>query len=236
MILRMKLFKTNEPNSKLEATIFPKRGIAKFVRTPVMSGVVSGHFLYLHSHAHLPSSIKAYGLKATQAAVARFHPKIASLLPISVSGLVKYNRKGSTSLLYSLQNRTHLGLLMEAQCLDDVVEMKTTPDSATIFTKRAIKKGKIAVPVPLYIAHRPNKDSCSLENGECSWGAVGELINSNKCIGHADSSLLLCTLLISSFRLAENPNVEYQWSSWNSRNGEGHKLSPEEARKVSVCG
>ena len=171
--------------------------------------------------------------------MARFNPKVASLLPTISNELIEYRTgpDGSipTTKLVGISNITHRGLALNAMCLDDV-QQKTLPESSSgihpipLVAKRAIKNETVAFPVPLYVTQPGlGQESCSAatadggdgdKDGECMPTSGGL---STSCLGGAETSLVFCPLLFGSIRtilypekdIDEKPNIELRWSERN---------------------
>ena len=183
--------------------------------------------------------IQGYGLRSTQRAVARFNPKVASLLPTISNEMIEYRtgQDGSipTTKLVGISNITHRGLALNAMCLDDVHQKRLPESSAVIHpiplvAKRAIKNETVAFPVPLYVTQPGiGHESCSAATGEGGDGDKdGECMPANgglstSCMGGAETSLVFCPLLFGSIRTIlfpekdtdEKPNIELRWSERN---------------------
>mmetsp|Transcript_14997 Transcript_14997/g.27198 ORF Transcript_14997/g.27198 Transcript_14997/m.27198 type:complete len:528 (-) Transcript_14997:2038-3621(-) len=158
--------------------------------------------------------------------VTKFHARIGSLLPAELMALQISFGRGV--IQGSLTNRTMYQIEKEGACLDSVHVGDSLIENGGkgIFATRAIKKGQIILPAPLYAL---NKQSSTISKD----------VVVNQCFGHDDSDLLLCPLSLVAFmnhgasssktcsvdECVNGANADYEWSRWNKINLDVDSLS-----------
>jgi len=201
---------------------------------------------FLQVPAHISVDIKAP--KGTDDIVAGLLPKTTSQL----HAIVGSNKiEGPDDLVPLLAKqigcipRTPDWIRSNGMCLEHLVARKSTLPHAGqgAFAQHRIRKGEIVVPAPLI--HIDDRDVLAVydEYGD----RTGTQLLMNYCLGHSESSLLLCpetnALLINhcSDRKKEcgrdGPNVSYRWSTgWEPRSDEWRKMTVDEISQQSGRG
>jgi hypothetical protein len=124
----------------------------------------------------------------------------------------------------------------EGACLDSVHVGDSLIENGGkgIFATRAIKKGQIILPAPLYAL----KQSATISKD----------VVVNQCFGHDDSDLLLCPLSLVAFinhgassskscsadECVNGANADYEWSRWNKINLYVDSLSVDDIIQVRM--
>jgi hypothetical protein len=162
------------------------------------------------------------------------NPHVAALIPKSVAELhdvMSGNKNLVTALArkMSIEHRTLEWIRSNGLCVDHLVTRKSLLPQAGHggFAQRRIRKGELVVPAPML--HIADKDVLNIYDEDDK--QVGQQLLLNYCLGHPESSLLLCPLtnaiLINHCSQrrkqcgSKGPNAEYQWSSgWQPTSNE----------------
>jgi hypothetical protein len=143
----------------------------------------------------------SFVINLVKKSVAIGNPAIGALLPKNNDKFVQMRK---TYPLWALWKGNGLpALQVNGKCLSDVKK-----DVSTVVATRDFQKGDVVAPMPMYAME--NTMTCSTEQEECRLPS-----STSSCFGHQDSRLLLCPLTLSAFIIpsAEDPNVEYQWTT-----------------------
>jgi hypothetical protein len=149
---------------------------------------------------------------------------VAALIPKSVAELhdvMSGNKNLVTALArkMSIEHRTLEWIRSNGLCVDNLVHKKSQLPPAGHGGFEEIRKGELVVPV--FILHIAGKDALNIYNENDKH--VGQQLLLSYCLGHPESSLLLCPLtnaiLINHCSKQwkqcspKGPNAEYLWSS-----------------------